>query len=358
MTPLRAEGESFAYALNASGTLAGWAKDSEFRLHAVRGGERFSDDLGATSGGARGINARGVVVGTTVAEETSERAFQRSPSGETIDLGTLGGTHSRAFAVNDAGLVVGDAGIQGDAASHAFAWSEASGRLEDLGTLPGGRHSHAYAVNAAGLVVGASEDGSHQFQPVRYANGKVERIGDKGGRAYGVNAHGDVVGSWGGCRAFVALAGQEPIELKSLVGNAEGWEFWEARGINDAGQIVGWGIHEGGMRGFLLEPRDGAGGAGDGTAALAGGTLRFRAQPAVTDGTSLLAFGLPLPAAGRITLFTVAGRQVRSLEAPLAATGVEWDGRDDAGRRVSSGLFLARLEFPGVKAVTRVTVVN
>lgn len=357
MTPLRAEGESFAYALNSTGTLAGWAKDSQYRLRAVQGGERFVDDLGETSGGARGINDEGLVVGTAIVTGPRERAFVRDPAGEAADLGTLGGTHSRAFAVSRAGLVVGDAAIRGDAASHAFVLDAGKRVMTDLGTLPGGRNSHAYAVNDAGLVVGAAEDATLQLKPVRFIEGAVERIGDRGGRAYGVNNLGDVVGSWAGCRAFLARAGREPVALAEVVANAEGWELWEARGINDAGQIVGWGVHEGGMRGFVLEPKQ-DGGIGAGEVAAAGGTFRFRAQPSVTTGRSYLAFGLPLAVPGRVTLFSVAGRHVRNLDVPIGAAGVEWDGRDDGGRLVGSGLVLARLEFAEAKTVTRILVVN
>src|SRR5438128_10063164 len=67
-----------------------------------------------------------------------------------VDLGTLGGSNSSAVAVNTSGQVVGQSGIAGDAASHAFSWTAATGMV-DLGTL-GGRYSSAVAVNASGQV--------------------------------------------------------------------------------------------------------------------------------------------------------------------------------------------------------------
>jgi probable HAF family extracellular repeat protein len=68
-------------------------------------------------------------------------------------LGIIGGTWSRAHAINDRGEVVGASCTQ-DCLATAFYWSDATG-LQDLGTLPGWSRSEAYAINNRGQVFGA-----------------------------------------------------------------------------------------------------------------------------------------------------------------------------------------------------------
>ena len=91
----------------------------------------------------------------------------------------------------------------------------------DLGTL-GGTNSMAYCVNDAGAVVGTAE------------------IGDGAYHAFMVtNALGGMV---------------RMMDLNSMVPANSGWELMEARGINAAGQIVGWGMYAGHTNAFLLTP--------------------------------------------------------------------------------------------------------
>ena len=75
--------------------------------------------------------------------------------------------------------------------------------------------------------------------------------------ANGINAYGQVVGSSAtsstGYHAFL-YDGGPMVDLNSLLPPASGWELTGAQGINDAGQIVGAGIHDGQTHAFLLPP--------------------------------------------------------------------------------------------------------
>ena len=90
------------------------------------------------------------------------------------ELGMLGGTWSRAYAVNDRGEVVGQSCTQ-DCLASAFYWTEAGG-LEDLGTLPGYTRSAALTINSRGHAFGMVEcwmsdaacGGEYKHQLVRW----------------------------------------------------------------------------------------------------------------------------------------------------------------------------------------------
>jgi probable HAF family extracellular repeat protein len=71
-----------------------------------------------------------------------------------VDLGTLGGSQSLAYAIHDSGQVVGSSTLSGNVTSHAFLWTGVGGMV-DLGSLGG--HSGARGVTASGQVVGTSE---------------------------------------------------------------------------------------------------------------------------------------------------------------------------------------------------------
>jgi hypothetical protein len=83
----------------------------------------------------------------------------------------------------------------------------------------------------------------------------------------------------------------------------------------------------------------------------------FLALPTVTRTGTELRLARPAASAGIIDLFDAAGRRVRRLEVARGDAACHWDGRDDGGRAVAAGLYVARLtdESPFVRT-TRVVV--
>ena len=71
-----------------------------------------------------------------------------------VDLGTLGGTFSVAYGINDRGQIDGFSTIPGDKATHAFVLNH--GVMTDLGTL-GGPNSLACEVRNALQATGLAE---------------------------------------------------------------------------------------------------------------------------------------------------------------------------------------------------------
>lgn len=171
----------------------------------------------------------------------SAPAWAVGPQYVVTDLGTLGGSTSYAFDINDAGQVVGDAYTAGNATQHAFLYS--NGTMTDLGTL-GGAYSAAIGINNAGQVAGWADTAgtaaaSHAFL---YSNGTMTDLGTLGGSssiAYGINDAGQVVGfayTVGNAtrHAFLFSNGMM-TDLGTLGGSSSG-----AADINDTGQVVGF----------------------------------------------------------------------------------------------------------------------
>jgi probable HAF family extracellular repeat protein len=177
-----------------------------------------------------------ILTATTAATSFSYRA---------TELGTLGGSSSKAYGMNDAGQVVGIADTS-SGFSHAFLWDE--GTMKDLGTLDGYSDSQAYKINNARQVVGSAYTGdlsssSRALLWDKGDKGSVQDLGSLGGshsEALGINNRGQVVGisSLSGntfpYRAFLWNQGK----MQNL-GTLDNSDFSSAMSINDRRQVVG-----------------------------------------------------------------------------------------------------------------------
>jgi hypothetical protein len=74
-----------------------------------------------------------------------------------------------------------------------------------------------------------------------------------------------------------------------------------------------------------------------------------------------LTYEIGAPGVARITIYDVSGRKTRSLVSGEHRTGlfeVSWDGRDDAGHPVASGIYFAVLEAPDTRQVRRLILIR
>ena len=189
--------------------------------------------------------------------------FPLQPEGDDVE--------SAAWAINQHGQVAG-AFVGQDLALHAYIWDSETNAVIDLHN-PYANGSGAYALNDRDDAAGWFEDLQlNHYSVVWTQDGRIVPIPAQlrpelpSGTAEDINNLGDVVG-WDSTHegldplawvAFDAVDGQYPesialIDLLNEADRAE-WELWYAYGINDAGQIVGIGIHGGLFRAFLMSP--------------------------------------------------------------------------------------------------------
>jgi probable HAF family extracellular repeat protein len=116
--------------------------------------------------------------------------------GKLTSLGSLGGSHTFAQAINDHGQIVGRSdNRQGPrAVTHAFLWQ--NGTMTDLGTL-GGKFSEPTAINDHGQVIGTSQTASGRQHGFIWQNGRMIDLGTLGGgvtNPVAINERGQVIG--------------------------------------------------------------------------------------------------------------------------------------------------------------------
>ena len=175
------------------------------------------------------------------------------------DVGGLG--INEPFAINDAGQSVGWSHSAGGV--EAVLWS-ASGKAAVLQDVGSQGISIVKAINDAGQSVGYSVTTSGMDAVLWSPSGKATVLQDVGGRGFSyadaINDAGWSVG--GSCTAsncFGEDAGEDAVlwspsgkatDLGAVLGPA--WSWTEAVGINNSGDIIGYGIYHGGQYGFLL----------------------------------------------------------------------------------------------------------
>jgi probable HAF family extracellular repeat protein len=169
------------------------------------------------------------------------------------EIGTFGGPSSEAWGINNPGQVVGRAELPPDSGGnvyyHAFLFQ--GGVMTDLGTIqpgcnPGNSNSWAFDINDAGQVAGRTCSNSRDPRAFRWSGGVMVDLGTLGGtlsQARGINDAGDVVGTAampldGATHAFVYRN-----NVMQDLGTIDGGQHSEAHHINDNGKVVGYSEH-------------------------------------------------------------------------------------------------------------------
>jgi probable HAF family extracellular repeat protein len=252
---------SKAFALNDAGVAVGWSDndpDANHQQATIWSGTvgQALGTLGGLDSEALGVNNFGQVVGDATLPDGTDHAFFFD--GTTMnDLGTLGGSYSVGYDINDMGQVVGAALLPDGITEHAFLYPDDQGNLIDLGSL-GGQNSVARAINQLGDVVGSSITADlnavHAFLLPSGSSNMID-LGSLGGssEALGVNNLDQVVGDSGN-QAFL-YDGGSMIALNNLLPPDADWNLLAATGINDSGQITGYGKNaDGSIHAFLMTP--------------------------------------------------------------------------------------------------------
>ena len=258
--------ESYAYLITNSGILLGDSKTSDGKLRPFMGAPNSPlFNLGGDPhlfSSARGANNVGQVVGFKLVVDEHGQGYKRAylyTTNRTIDLGTFGGKQSDAIAINDGGEVVGHLYTQyHDGPKRAVLYH--GGKVIEIGTF-GGNNSNGVAINTQGQVVGYADLPGGDQRAFLFAQGKMKNLGTLPGGtqsfAYGIDGRGRVVGASdakdSALRAFIYSDGVMQ-DLNKLIPADSGWVLTEAKGINEAGQIVGYGFLDGERRAFLLTP--------------------------------------------------------------------------------------------------------
>jgi probable HAF family extracellular repeat protein len=286
--------------LNDAGAIVGWSRTADGHVHGVvwRAGNTIDiGTLGGPTSSAASISNNYAVVGTSAVTGGGVRhAFLwRANQGAMHNLGlpsparigdtgaiignttNAGGEPLAAYRnqhgwirlplngfdgsfgedVNDAGTAVGTL-VHEPHGSAPFVYE--NGVLTVLPSVPTAAETTANAINDAGLIAGQTFDplgivlwDGSSWQPIPTPALFIPEIRDMNDCAEIVGAHHPE--QFFKPHAFLISDGAG-VDLNSQIPAGSGWRLGVATAINDAGEIVGVGRHNGIQRAFLLEPTD------------------------------------------------------------------------------------------------------
>lgn len=258
---------SRAFAINDRGEVGGEAEDAEGRTHPFRwsaehGMEQLPLPPGMRDGFVHAMNNFGALAGGAESPD-GPRALVWTVDGATVPPAIAESASSAAHAVNDLGVIAGRMAAPGETewVSLAFILDTPNAPTSWVPRAAGG--SAALALNAAGDAVGFIEH-ERALRAARFVRGngahveELDTLDNVYSLAHDVNDNGLVVGVFASSpedddRAFVWRDGAM-LDLNDWMETAEPWHLVEARGINNAGLIAGFGLLQERERAVLLTP--------------------------------------------------------------------------------------------------------
>ena len=279
-------------ALSGSGWIAGATADQHAATWQKKSGlHRVSLPADLNFSEATGINSQGEAVGTASNADSSRRvAFFLRENKVTL----LPGAQARANNINSASQITGQAIVPGAKVAGPVLWKD--GALVDLkiccagfgrainthGSIAGdtyddkGRY-HAFVWDAAhgvriipvpdanfSSVLGLNDHGDLLLKAspgglFLYSDDKLQALEIPRATPRAMNNNGLIVGSFGvgpeEQRAFVWDKIHGLQDLNALIPANSEWTLEVASGVNDQGEIIGWGDRSGeGNVGFMLRP--------------------------------------------------------------------------------------------------------
>lgn len=252
---------SFAWGINASGTIVGTSDTAPFgQVPFIKKGNYFGTlplSSGLAAGAARAINDDGKVAGDA-STSTGRRAL-RWPKWYVVEPEQLawlyrGHTIAFGYAINSHGWVAGSSGTP--TLQVATLWKTTA--ATSLGVPASWTSSTAYGVNTDGWVTGTAtlsttDTRAFLYQPTTGIALLPGLGGSSQGRAYAINDLGWVAGTSAG-KAVVWINGT-PLDISNRVYNLEGWTtLMQFTATTDNRGFVGYGSKNLQVRGFRLVP--------------------------------------------------------------------------------------------------------